>query len=141
MRAKASIPVWARLALTAVLVAAAAACAPSPCATLIHQAERVRAGQARTLESDRWRVEYMRPTGQTLHASRLRTGHFRGNMRTRDVGECLGAEWRGDAEAAPRPGWSSPATVFRRDGWPDIVSFEDVEGEAVTMQVLIERGA
>lgn len=118
MRARALIPAWAKSGVLA-FVLPIAACADH-CGEFHTVLERVRSGEADAVVSHRV-VAGGFGRSRRPRVTIVRQGDFM-PLGVEKLDECLGADWRGGIEV--REGWRTPATVYRRAGWPVVTVFE-----------------
>lgn len=148
MRAKASIPAWAKATLAVATVSAIFAALVGvvwfssdvqTCGPLRENVALVQRGVSQRRVSDTIRSEWNDASGIAVI---FEAADFRGPATTDQVASCLGPDWR-RYENVPYHGLeaTSDATIFLRSGWPVVLhlrSRTDLLGRVKT-QIRVEQ--
>lgn len=136
MRAKASIPAWAKQPLVwlgaaaIVLLLSAPLFQPSvdrQCAPLLEQVEAVRTGVAGARVSDTWETRGRREKyGWRMMSVVVERGDFRARYSRLSTRACLGPDWIESRDETLQPGWVIEAWRYERPDWPIVVFREGV---------------
>lgn len=131
MRARVSIPAWAKRSVVAA-GALLISCGGGDLACPRLQEELRHAQRDGGMRSSAlWVHQGTAGDDVVVRISKEREGDFPYHHSTLSTRECLGADWSESQDSSIASGWSAPAARFQRPGWPDVVVYEQREGSVV----------
>jgi hypothetical protein len=147
MRARASIPAWAKVSLAVAGVITVLALLTFPmwqsrydeCAALRENVDAVRTEVASQRVSDVWvQAHRLEKYGRRETMIVAEHGDFRGYLSRFTLRSCLGPEWTEGLSTRVETTWVDEAWYFRRDGWPTVVYLVGIDHGFKT-QIRIEQ--
>lgn len=146
MRARASIPAWGKLVLSALGVALVIALVTSPiwrrypdqCGALAANIEAVRSGEAASRVSDAWvRHDRREKYGWSRSVIVGERGDFGGYLSRFTFEACLGDEWLRTRSESVQDAWVREAWRYQRQGWPNVEYLTGID-DGLRTQIVIE---